>query len=67
MSEAFTVRLRTQGGRVAFWLAPAGGMGLSFPCCAAGHEHAGLAVLHGAEALEELLSGRTWTTRLASA
>lgn len=37
MHEALTVRLRMQAGRVSFWLAPAGGMGLSYPCCNDGH------------------------------
>lgn len=38
MNEAFTVRLRASSGRHFFWTAPAGGMGLSSPCCASGHD-----------------------------
>lgn len=58
MSEAFTVRLRTTGGRVAFWLAPAGGMGLSFPCCSAAHDEAYAAFQCGANALRDALNVR---------
>jgi hypothetical protein len=44
VSEAFTVRVRSSAGRHSCWLAPAGGMGLSSPCCASGHESATAAV-----------------------
>lgn len=53
MSEAFTVRLRVNGGRHSFWIAPAGGMGLSFPCCAEGHDTSGAALEHGTPILAD--------------
>lgn len=67
MSEAFTVRLRVRGGRHAFWLAPAGGMGLSYPCCADGHTVVAEALAHGVAVLGAALQGsHPTTTVLAS-
>lgn len=57
MTEAFTVRLRTQGGRHSLWLAPAGGMGLSSPCCVAGHDSASGAMACGTQLLTHRLLG----------
>lgn len=54
--EAFTVRMRTKSGRVSLWLAPAGGMGLSSPCCAAGHPSYDEAFGCGVEELHRRLS-----------
>jgi len=57
MSAAWTCRLRTKAdGSVAMWLAPAGGMGFSRPCCDAGHENQVQASLHGSEILVGLLT-----------
>lgn len=57
MSEAFTVRLRASAGRHFLWLAPAGGMGLSSPCCALGHDAQSDAVACGTQTLTERLLG----------
>jgi hypothetical protein len=55
VTEAFTVRIRNSGGRFSFWLAPAGGMGLSFPCCDDGHETSPAAFDCGARRLDAAL------------
>jgi hypothetical protein len=57
VGEAFTVRMRTSAGLHSLWLAPAGGMGLSFPCCAYGHELRDAALLCGVKRLEEKFLG----------
>lgn len=56
MNEAFTVRLRVSGGRHALWTAPAGGMGLSSPCCETGHDSVTDATAHGLELLSTRLA-----------
>lgn len=57
MTEAFTVRIRVTGGLYSLWLAPAGGMGLSYPCCAAGHATHDEAFTCGSSALAAALRG----------
>jgi len=57
MSEAFTVRLRTSGGRHFLWTAPAGGMGLSSPCCDGGHSSPEEATDCGITSLKDGLLG----------
>lgn len=65
MNEAITVRLRTQSGRVSLWLAPAGGMGLSYPCCSDGHDERLQALTCGYDALAARLSPLTQTAAVA--
>jgi hypothetical protein len=55
VTEAFTVRMRSTAGSHALWLAPAGGMGLSFPCCTYGHDGRDAAFLCGMKRLEQKL------------
>lgn len=59
MSEAFTVRLRSSGGRHFFWTAPAGGMGLSSSCCETGHDSPDSATECGTAALTQKLLGKS--------
>lgn len=65
MHEAFTVRLRKEAGRVRFCIAPAGGMGLSFPCCSDGHDERHEALECGYRVLAERLNPAAATTQAA--
>lgn len=56
MDEAFTVRIRSTGGRPSFYLAPAGGMGLSQPCCSDGHDSREDALACGFQVLAQRLN-----------
>jgi hypothetical protein len=61
MEQAFTVRIRREGGAYRMGIAPAAGLGIGFTCCTEGHTTRDEAITCGTVALTSKLSSDVQT------